>query len=110
MKTPLKLTIIWTFALLAGTANAGTIEMKVYGLVCGFCAQGIEKTLRKNPATADVIVSLENKLVAVATHEGQDISDADLTQALTDSGYDVKAITRTQRTLEDIRVELKRAK
>jgi hypothetical protein len=31
-------------------ANAGTIEMKVYGLVCGFCAQGIEKTLRKNPA------------------------------------------------------------
>ena len=110
MKTPLKLTIIWTFALLAGTANAGTIEMKVYGLVCGFCAQGIEKTLRKNPATADVIVSLENKLVAVATHEGQDISDADLTQALTDSGYDVKAITRTQRSLEDIRVELKRAK
>ena len=39
--------------------------MKVYGLVCGFCAQGIEKTLRKNPATADVVVSLENKLVAV---------------------------------------------
>ena len=110
MKTPLKLTIICTFALLAGAANAGTIEMKVYGLVCGFCAQGIEKTLRKNPATADVIVSLENKLVAVATHEGQDISDADLTQALTDSGYDVKAITRTQRTLDDIRVELKRAK
>ena len=31
-------------------------------------------------------------------------------EALTDSGYDVKAITRTQRTLEDIRVELKRAK
>ncbi len=32
-------------------ANATTIEMKVYGMVCGFCAQGIEKTLRKNPAT-----------------------------------------------------------
>ena len=44
--------------------------MKVYGLVCGFCAQGIEKTLRKNPATADVVVSLENKLVAIATRDG----------------------------------------
>jgi len=76
----------------------------------GFCAQGIEKTLRKNPATADVVVSLENKLVAVGTREGQDITDAELTQALTDAGYDVKAITRTQRSIDEIRAELKRAK
>ena len=106
----MKKLLICSFALLAGVANAGTIEMKVYGLVCGFCAQGIEKTLRKNPATADVVVSLENKLVAVATREGQDILDAELTTALTDAGYDVKAITRTQRSLDDIRAELKRAK
>jgi copper chaperone CopZ len=84
--------------------------MKVYGLVCGFCAQGIEKTLRKNPATADVVVSLENKLVAVATREGQDISDAELTRALTDSGYDVKGITRTQRSMDEIRTGLKQEK
>lgn len=98
------------FALLAAGANAGTIEMKVHGLVCGFCAQGIEKALRKNPATADVVVSLENKLVAVTTRDGQDISDADLTKALTDSGYDVKGIERTQRSLEEIRAGLKQAK
>ena len=103
-------TIFCTIALLSGIANAGTIEMKVYGLVCGFCAQGIEKTLRKNPATADVVVSLENKLVAVATREGQDISDVALTKALTDSGYDVKGIARTQRSLDDIRAELKQEK
>jgi hypothetical protein len=52
-------------------------------------------------------VSLEHKLVAVATRDGADISDAELTQALTDSGYDVKGITRTQRSLNDIRAELK---
>ena len=97
-------------ALVATTASAGTIEMKVYGLVCGFCAQGIEKTLRKNPATAEVLVSLENKLVAISTREGQDISDADLTKALTDSGYDVKGITRTTRPLDEIRVQLKAGK
>jgi len=99
--------LVCLFALIAGAASAGTIEMKVYGLVCGFCAQGIEKTLRKNPATADVVVSLENKLVAVATRDGADISDAELTQALTDSGYDVKGIVRTQRSLDTIRAELK---
>ncbi len=88
------------------TTSAGTVEMKVYGLVCGFCAQGIEKTLRKNPATTDVIVSLEKQLVAVETREGQDISDADLTKALTDSGYDVKGITRPGRPMAEIRASL----
>ena len=90
----------------AGAALADTIEMKVYGLVCGFCAQGIEKTLRKNPATEDVVVSLEDKLVAVSTRAGQDIPDADLTKALTDAGYDVKGISRTQRSMADIRAAL----
>ena len=96
--------------LAAGAAHADTIEMKVYGLVCGFCAQGIDKTLRRNPATADVFVSLENQLVAVATQPGQDISDAELKKALTDSGYDVKAITRTQRSIGDIRASLGKVK
>src|SRR5262245_42962820 len=102
------LLVVATLALaLAGAAQAATIEMKVYGLVCGFCAQGIEKTLRKNPATADVVVSLENKLVAVVTKDGQDISDAELTRALKDSGYDVKGIERTQRSGAEIRASLK---
>lgn len=94
-------------SLMSLGANAGTIELKVYGLVCGFCAQGIEKTLRKNPATQDVLVSLEHKLVAIATRDGTDIADADLAKALADAGYDVKGITRTQRTIAEIRQSLK---
>jgi copper chaperone CopZ len=94
----------------APLAGAGTIEMRVNGLVCGFCAQGIEKTLRRNPATADVVVSLENRLVAVATHDGRDITDAELTKSLKDAGYDVKSIARTGRTIDAIRGELARAR
>jgi copper chaperone CopZ len=105
----MKSTIFLAFALLTGMANAGTIEMKVYGLVCGFCAQGIEKNLRRNPATADVVVSLEHKLVAVATRDGMDIPDAELTRELTDAGYDVKGISRTQRSMDEIRAELEQA-
>jgi copper chaperone CopZ len=97
---------ILALLLAASTTRADTIEMKVNGLVCGFCAQGIDKTLRKIPATTDVIVSLEHKLVAIATRQGEDISDADLTRALTDSGYDVRSITRTRRSLAEIRAEL----
>lgn len=102
-----KIVIIAALLAIAGNAIADTIEMKVYGLVCAFCAQGIEKTLRRNPATEDVVVSLENRLVAVSTKPGADIPDAELKQALTDSGYDVKGIQRTQRSIAEIRASLK---
>jgi copper chaperone CopZ len=91
----------------ATIANAETIEMTVNGLVCGFCAQGIEKTFRKNPATADVLVSLEHKLVAVETKAGADISDDTLRAALKDAGYDVKEIRRSERGIAAVRSEIK---
>ena len=59
---------------LPALAWARTIEVEVNGLVCAFCAQGIEKTLRRLPATDDVFVSLEHRLVAIATRDGTDIS------------------------------------
>ena len=100
-----KMAIAAVFLMASFAAGATTIEMKVYGMVCGFCAQGIEKSLRKHPATVDVFVDLEKKLVVVSTRNGQDISDAELTKAIGDAGYDVKQISRTQRSMDDIRGE-----
>jgi len=94
-------------ALLAASAvQAETIEMKVNGLVCGFWARGIEKTLRKDPATADVFVSLEDKLVAVVLQEGRSIPDDVLTKEVTNAGYTVKHIERTTRSIAEIRASL----
>lgn len=103
---------ILIFLLLLGSASvrAATIEMNVNGLVCAFCAQGIEKQLRKFPATADVVVSLEQKLVAVSLKDGQDIPDAELRRALTNAGYTVKAIERTQTPIAELRARLKQGK
>lgn len=91
-------------------AHAATIEMNVSGLVCAFCAQGIEKQLRKFPATADVVVSLEQKLVAVALKDGQDIPDTELRRALTNAGYTVKGIQRTDTSIAEVRERLRQAK
>jgi copper chaperone CopZ len=105
------LRVLLTVALFAAAATsaAATIEMTVNGLVCAFCAQGIEKKLKKFPATAEVVVNLERKLVAVALKEGQDIPDADLRKALTDAGYTVKSISRSETPIADVRERLKRA-
>src|SRR5688572_20420728 len=103
--------VLSLFALLAMSgAYAATIEMTVNGLVCGFCAQGIEKTLRRNAATDDVFVSLENRLVAIATKPDTDIADEVLRKALQDAGYDVKAIARTDRSLQSLREQMKAGK
>jgi copper chaperone CopZ len=91
----------------ASVAAAGTIEMTVNGLVCAFCVQTVEKTLRKNPATEDVVISLEHRLVVVATKPGADILDETLRKALRDVGYDVKAIVRTDRSIASIREQVK---
>lgn len=96
--------------LVASNASAATIELTVNGLVCGFCAQGIEKTLRRNAATDDVFVSLENRLVAIATKSETDIADDVLRKALKDAGYDVKEIARTDRSLQSLREQLKAKK
>jgi copper chaperone CopZ len=91
----------------SAVAQASTIEMKVNGLVCAFCARGIEKTLHKNPAVVDVVVSLEDRLVAVQMKEGTDISDQELRDTLTDAGYDIKTIERTETPVAVIRERLK---
>jgi copper chaperone CopZ len=85
------------------TAQATTIEMTVNGLVCAFCAQGIEKKLRKFPATSDVVVNLEHRLVAVGLKDGEDIPDEALRKALTDSGYTIKTIERTDIPIAEVR-------
>jgi copper chaperone CopZ len=102
--------IFLTCLLFGASVEAATIEMNVNGLVCAFCAKGIEKQLRKFPATADVLVSLEQKLVAVALKEGQDIPDADLLRALTNAGYTVKAIHRTETPIGDLRERVNEGK
>jgi copper chaperone CopZ len=93
---------------LAGAAEAKTIRMEVNGMVCAFCAQGIEKKLRAMAPTQDVLVSLEHKLVAVALKDGADIPDATLTASLKDAGYDVTTIRRVDDSLDAIRKETKK--
>jgi copper chaperone CopZ len=109
MKRYCILLIAW-LSLAPMVLSAATIEMHVNGLVCAFCAQGIEKRLRKFPATIDVVVSLEERLVAVALKDGQDIPDADLRRALTDAGYTVTTIQRTDTPLAQIQGRLKQGK
>jgi copper chaperone CopZ len=99
-----------TAALAANMSAAETLKVKVDGMVCGFCASSIEKKMRAEKATADVFVSLENKIVAVAEKPGQKLDEARIRAQIADAGYEVKGIERVATSLKDIRAETKAKK
>lgn len=99
--------MLLAFVAPSSAAESHTIEMDVDGLVCAFCAQGIEKKLRKESATDDVYVNLENGLVAVALKPEQTLADDHLKALLTEAGYTVRAIRHSQTPLEKLKAGAK---
>jgi copper chaperone CopZ len=81
---------------LAAAVSAETIRATVNGMVCGFCATGIEKTFKRQPEVKSVNVDLKSKLVTIDTREGQILDDAKITQLLKNSGYSVVSINRAK--------------
>lgn len=73
---------------------AKDITISVKGMVCGFCAQGIEKKFKALPSIDTIQVSLEKKTVLLKTKENQDVTNDVINQILTDSGYNVEEIKR----------------
>ena len=100
---------IFLLALLAvaGTAQAAqTITVQVNGMVCAFCAQGIEKKARALQQTEDVYVNLKQKIVAIQVKEGQALATDTIKSLIQDAGYDVKQIETVDESAAAIRARL----
>ncbi|PYI70956.1 MAG: heavy metal transporter [Verrucomicrobia bacterium] len=87
------LTLVVIFGLTAAV-SADTIKATVNGMVCGFCATGIEKTFKAQPEVKTVDVDLENKLVTIQTKQGQTLQDSKIKKLLGNAGYSVVAVAR----------------
>ena len=79
---------------LSGSALSETIKTTVKGMVCAFCATGIQKTFRKQPEVATVKVDLPKKLVTITTRPAKTLSDAKIKEVVTFSGYTMGKIVR----------------
>ena len=97
-------------ALMSAQAYAAvqTIKAEVNGMVCAFCAQGIEKKLRAMPQTADVYVNLKYKIVALELKEGQSVPFDTVRQLVKDAGYDVVHIETVEQPAREIKAAIAR--
>jgi copper chaperone CopZ len=86
--------ILLVSAALSGSALAETISVTVNGMVCAFCATGIEKTFRKQPEVETVKVDLPRKLVIIKTKPGKTVADAKVKEVVTYSGYTMGKVHR----------------
>ncbi len=113
MTTTKNLLRFFTFALLAAALLQGAllmapansdagevsgtgakIQVAVKGMVCAFCAQGITKKFKNEPAVKSVDVNLEKERVTLTLEPGQDIADEKVKEILTDAGFSVDRIER----------------
>jgi cation transport ATPase len=78
-------------------------KVTVNGMVCSFCAQGIEKKMKALNETKGVYVELKNHLVIVEAKEGSNISQDVIKKIIKDAGYEVKSIEVSEHPIEHIK-------
>ena len=89
---------------------AESMKATVNGMVCAFCAQGIEKTLLNMPQTKAVFVDLRKKIVAVEAKEGQVLDGKKIEAGIKDAGYDVVKLETVALSVDDIKAATKAKK
>lgn len=70
------------------------VKVNVKGMVCDFCARGLEKVFYKQPAVSNINVNLKNSLVKIQLKPNQTLADDKITKLITDNGISVVNIER----------------
>jgi copper chaperone CopZ len=107
---PFKFLAITLATACSSAAFAESIKASVNGMVCAFCAQGIEKRLSSMPATKAVLVDLKKKIVAVEAKDGQTLDGQAITHEIREAGYDVTRLETVPQSVAEIRAQMKAAK
>ncbi len=110
-----KILTTMALALAASAAQAqtlaagdpGTVKFSVNGMVCAFCAQGIEKRLTKMPETGPLYINLAQKVVAVEPKPGMRIDVAKVKAEIVEAGYAVSATQPVPMTVAALRAQMR---
>lgn len=95
-KTIMTLALGILFSLSASLPALATESVKVgvNGMVCAFCAQGIQKKFEENPAVEKCHVDLDKKEVEIQLKKDKTLSDDEIKRTIKDAGYAVTKLKR----------------
>jgi cation transport ATPase len=101
----MKNVMLIVMVLFSLNSYALTQKIEVLGMVCAFCAQGIEKSFGSDENVKDVFVNLENYFVAIESKDGKSIDEKLIRTIITDAGYDVQKIEVVSDSVSEIRAK-----
>lgn len=90
----MKQAIVLALIVFSPLTFAKEISVKVSGMVCSMCAQGIQKKFSKLPEVKDIKVDLDTKVVSITTKDNLDVRDGKIKELITEAGYNVASIER----------------
>jgi mercuric ion binding protein len=90
----LHLLIASTMVLMAAPALAETITIRIDGMVCAFCAKGIEQLFTDETVVERVQVDIDQGQARITTKGDGTLSDARIKELVNEAGYDAATITR----------------
>jgi periplasmic mercuric ion binding protein len=100
----------WAQAQPAAASGATAIKLSVNGMVCAFCAQGIEARLKNLPETADLYINLKQKVVAVQAKPGQTLAIDKVKAEVVEAGYEVTRAEPMTQTVAQLRESMRAAR
>ena len=71
-----------------------SVRLKVNGMVCPFCAYGLEKRRGEIASVDAVLIRISDGLVQIRTKEDQELTDEVLEDAVKKSGFTLTEIER----------------
>lgn len=74
--------------------NNQKISIKVEGMVCAFCAQGVEKSFKKKEEVLSTKVDLDKMNVEVEFKKGKSLDQKVLEKMITDAGFKFVGINK----------------
>lgn len=90
------LTTLLFIATQVFAGETADIDVKVKGMVCSFCVQGIEKKFKGETSVDNVKVNLDESLVSIWLKENQSLNDERIESLVKDAGYNVAEIKRQE--------------
>ena len=86
---------------------ATSIKAEVNGMVCAFCAKGIEKKLNAMPEGQGAFVDLKRRIVVLELKPKQDVPLEAFTQVIKDAGYAVNKVEKIEQSIVEIKANIK---
>ena len=73
-----------------------TITAHVKGMVCDFCARGLEKVFKSEKAVSKISVNLDDSIVSIRMKPDKNLPDKRIKELIMKNGYSVEKMTRSE--------------